>query len=367
MDSARIGSRIGNESSAGPVTVGPRYGVERELRNIWAEVTGQRNIGVHDNFFDVGGTSVTALKVVSRIKAAFGYEIPLAAMLQAPTIAGIAMLMRGSATGEPRALVPIRAGGRRPPLFCFHPLGGSVARFFALARALGDDQPVYGLQALGLFDSALAQDRVEQMAHTYVEEILSVCPHGPYQLIGYSLGGTLAYEAARQLRERTGRTALVVVIDTEPAYPQFDHDELPARAVAEFALEMTLPAQSVRGLGRQAVLRLIYDEAVRRKVITYDFPIDRLASIYDTVSGAMTAVSRYRPGPYPGSLVLIRSDCDDTKPGDLGWGTLVSTVETEFVTLGHFVVMEAKGAARVAQVLRRHLGKAIDDSSNDAH
>jgi thioesterase domain-containing protein len=108
------------------------------------------------------------------------------------------------------------------------------------------------------------------MARSYVAEILTVCPDGPYQFVGDSLGGTLAYEAARQLLARTGRAALVVVIDTEPTYPDFDHHELPAQAVAEFALEIPLPTERMRGLDRQAILRLIYDEAVRRKVITYD-------------------------------------------------------------------------------------------------
>ncbi|MEV0135522.1 thioesterase domain-containing protein [Dactylosporangium sp. NPDC050688] len=333
--------------------------MERQLRNIWSDIVGVAEVGVHDNFFDVGGTSVMALQVLSRIKSEFGYDIPLAAVLQAPTIAGLAMLMRGSATTEPTPLVTIRHGGDEPPIFCFHPLGGSVARYFSLARLLGDRQPVYGLQALGLFDGALAQRSIPQMARTYAEQILRVQPRPPYRLVGYSLGGTIAFETARLLAQRGAAPPLVVLIDTEFTYPPFDTAQLPYTALADFALKVDVPDGAFDGLDREQTLRAIFDVAVRQEVIGPDFPIARLESIYETVAGTLTAVAEYQPGPYSGPVVLIRSaretPTDEGAPADLGWSTVAPAVRTHFVGLGHFVIMEAKGAARIATMLRPYL------------
>ncbi|MEU0479245.1 thioesterase domain-containing protein [Streptosporangium sp. NPDC006013] len=342
--------------------VPPRYGVERQLRSIWSDILGTADIGVHDNFFELGGTSLQALQAISRIKAEFGYDLPLAVALQAPTIAGLAMLLRGSATQERTPLVEIRTAGSQPPVFCFHALGGSVARYFTLAHALGDDQPLYGLQALGLFHASLAQDSIPEMAATYVREILRVQPTGPYRLVGYSLGGIIAYEAARLLAAHDGRPPVLAMIDSVPDFT-YDDQDFPYHALAEFALKIRLPPNALHDADDDQALRFIYQEAVRQNVIGPEFPMERLESIYRTVSGAMTAASRYRPGPYVGRVVLIRSFPDKDRPEDLGWAGLAAAVDTHFVGLGHFVIMEAKGAARIAAVLRPYLSAAHTTTS----
>ena len=193
----------------------PRNEVEKTIAHIWQTLLGVDHIGIHDNFFDLGGSSLLAIRMFSQIKMVFHRKIPLATLLNAPTVeqfAGILGKEEWSASWSP--LVEIQSGDSIPPLFCIHAAGGNVLIYRDLARHIGPDQPVYGLQAQGLDGEQPFHTRIEDMASDYVKEIQGVQPQGPYLLGGYCLGGTVALEMAQQLHRRGQDVALLALWET---------------------------------------------------------------------------------------------------------------------------------------------------------
>lgn len=193
----------------------PKDVLESQLVKIWESVLGVRPLGVRHNFFEVGGHSLLAVRMLQRVEQALGKKLPMATLFQAPTIEQLAALLRQNGWSPTwSSLVAIHTEGSKPPFFCVHGAGGNVLRFYDLARHLGSDQPVYGLQARGLAGNALPRTRVEDMAADYIQEIRKVQPEGPYFLGGYSFGGIIAFEMAQQLTAHRGEQALVVLFDT---------------------------------------------------------------------------------------------------------------------------------------------------------
>jgi phthiocerol/phenolphthiocerol synthesis type-I polyketide synthase E len=189
--------------------------IVRKLTIIWQELLGLAPINPEQNYFDLGGDSLLAVKLFGQIEKTFNVELPLATLFEAPTIAEMARLLasRQPASGW-SSLVPIQPGGSRPKFFCLHGAGGNVLIYRELAEYLGPDQPVFGLQSRGLDGNSPPHTRIEDMAQTYVQEIRRIQPFGPYYLGGYCLGGTIAYEMAQQLQSSGQKVALLALFDT---------------------------------------------------------------------------------------------------------------------------------------------------------
>jgi len=203
-----------SELAARETLVAPTDVVESQLVKIWESILGVRPIGINHDFFELGGHSLLAVRLMQRIEQTFGQKLPVATLLQARTIEQLAAIVKQDGWSSPwSSLVPIQVSGSKIPFFCVHGAGGVVIRFRELARHLGPDQPVYGLQARGLDGKYTSDTRVEDMATHYLEEIRSVQPQGPYLLGGYSLGGMVAFEMAQRLVAE-GEQASVVLFDT---------------------------------------------------------------------------------------------------------------------------------------------------------
>ena len=185
------------------------------LTRIWQELLGIEPISPDQNYFDLGGDSPLAVHLFSRIEQEFKVKLPLATLFDAPTIAELAAILRREAASSGWSpLVAIQTGGSRPNFFCVHGAGGNVLIYRDLARRLGSDQPFYGLQAPGLDGSCAPLTRIEEMAALYEKEIRRVQPRGPYFLGGYCMGGTIAFEIARQIEAQGERVALLALFDT---------------------------------------------------------------------------------------------------------------------------------------------------------
>jgi pimeloyl-ACP methyl ester carboxylesterase len=187
--------------------------IRSRLVEIWQTVLGKRPIGVHDDFFELGGDSLRAARLFALINQSFGRALTLGTLFQAPTVAALAKII-SEAKSTDTCVVAIQAGDTRPPLFCAHGQSGNVMMYRDLARYLGPDQPVYGLQPQGLDGKTPPLARIEDMAANYVKEIQFVQPHGPYVLAGYCMGGTIALEMAQQLCRLGQTVGLVVLLDT---------------------------------------------------------------------------------------------------------------------------------------------------------
>ena len=168
-----------------------RNETEKKLTKLWEELLGVRPIGIQQNYFDLGGNSLLAVRLFARIQKEFSVSLPLATLFEAQTIAELAEILdRRARNGGWSPLVTIQPSGSRPPFFCIHGGGGSVLIYRALSQHLGSDQPFYGLESQGLDGQRPLLTRIEDMAELYVRELRRVQPHGPYFLGGYCMGGT---------------------------------------------------------------------------------------------------------------------------------------------------------------------------------
>ncbi len=194
--------------------VPPRAPDELALARIWSRVLGFDEVGVRDDFFELGGDSLLAAAMLEEVRRAFGRVLTLGALAGAPTIEGLAALLReGAAPSRWRSLVPIRPQGSRTPLFCVHGGLAGVGSFPLLARQLHPDQPFYGLQWDGLTGDGGART-VREMARRYLAEVRDVQPAGPYLLAGHCIGGLVAWEMARQLRAVGEAVAHLFLLDS---------------------------------------------------------------------------------------------------------------------------------------------------------
>ncbi len=211
--------------------VGPRNLMESQLVGLWEEVLGISPIGVQDNFFDLGVSSLTAARLFARIEDEFGTRLPLAPVFSAPTVEALAELLRQDRpAADVGALVPIQPQGSQPPIFGVHGGAGTVLLYAQLAQRLGRDQPFYALQAIGLYGRESPQRTIGDMATRYIAELRTVQPAGPYRLGGYCFGGLVAYEMAARLIAAGERVELVAMFNApSPSYiarydPVFDGD-----------------------------------------------------------------------------------------------------------------------------------------------
>jgi phthiocerol/phenolphthiocerol synthesis type-I polyketide synthase E len=195
--------------------VAPRNEVEQTIAEIWQKLLGVKQIGIHDNYFDLGGNSALAARLFAQIEKIFGKNIPLATLFDAPTVGQLASIIEKEEwSGSWASLVKIQSGDSKPPFFCVHGAGGHVLIYNDLARYLGPDQPFYGLQAQGLNGAQSFITRIEDMAVHYLKEIQTVQPQGPYFLGGYCMGGTVALEMAQQLHAQGQKVALLALMET---------------------------------------------------------------------------------------------------------------------------------------------------------
>lgn len=208
---------VPEEQPAGVVEyVAPRNEVERELAEIWAKALGLERVGVHDNFIELGGHSLRAIQILSKVRERFGISLLLPTFFLAPTVADLALVVienRQDPTSS-SILVPIQVAGTKPPLFCIHAAGGHVMIYQHLAAAMGPDQPVYGLQSRALGDPDREYESIDEMAVDYARAIRERQPTGPYHVLGWSMGGVIGASVARVLESEGNEVAFIGLIDS---------------------------------------------------------------------------------------------------------------------------------------------------------
>jgi amino acid adenylation domain-containing protein len=194
--------------------IAPRTPTESTLAKILTEILNIEDVSIHDNFFDLGGNSLLAVRWLQQINKQFDSELPLSTLFLNPTIESLATSLSSKRDFIPCSpLVSIQPTGSNPPLFCVHPIFGVVFPYYELAHHLGKNQPFYGLQSIGI-DGEPPLTRIEDMATHYIEALRSVQPKGPYFLGGWSFGGWVAFEMAQQLHKSGEEVALLAVLDT---------------------------------------------------------------------------------------------------------------------------------------------------------
>jgi thioesterase domain-containing protein len=328
--------------------------IERSVYEIWISVLGRENFGLNDDFFEVGGTTEAAVDLWKSIRKRFGFDLPLTAVYEAPTIGSMAMLLRGSASGSAeQSLVRLQVGAAsHSPLYCFHPLGGSVARYSDLLSLLGADQPVFGLQSVGLTANGLPDSTIEEMADRYAAEICASPPAGRSIFLGFSLGGVLAMETALRVRHHVTAVPLVIVIDGMPHSRQPDDPLIGYEVLAKVVLNLDLDIESFAALPRDKALERIRAAAADRSLLPANFSLERLRRFADLCEVNYLAANRYIPQWFGGTLLLFRSS-EAGAPWDLGWQSYVDEIIVHEIAGDHNSIMERKGMTLIARKLEQ--------------
>ncbi|MBW8873685.1 MAG: hypothetical protein JF614_01860 [Acidobacteria bacterium] len=282
-------------------------------------------------------------------------------------------------------LVPIQPLGARTPLFFVHALGGEVLGYYQLARQLGTDQPVYGLQARPLDGKAgqaeAPQVTIEQAAAEYVDAVRSFQPVGPYLLAGYSFGGVVAFEMARQLNRAGEEVALLALLD-QPVSPGDEAAEVDTAAVIAGMLQhqargegrtLELDAEALRGLPLDGQLARGLEILGGLEALGPGFDIPLLRDLALGWSSRATAVERYRVSTYPGRITLLRASSVDPvalqeatpqrrqifEDPTLGWGTVAAGgVEVHTVPGNHQTIIAAPHVETLAEILATCIARA---------
>jgi amino acid adenylation domain-containing protein len=286
----------------------PRDELERSVARIWEQTLGMSPIGVRDSFFELGGHSLMAVRLLSRIEREFGIRPPLASLFQAPTIEGLATILRQPRPQEGSRIVPIQARGQHSPFFCCHAGIGN------LAAHLGSDQPCYALEPHG-YDGRRAPANVEQMATNYIQELRSLRFDPPYYLGGCSFGGLVAFEMAQQLCLQGEEVALLALIDpTVPPNPLDPEARLPNKLRRHAA---RLTRLNLRGQWTYLHRRLTWRLGRRLQMLLCQAWITSGRRVPPKLRGfyfyevALRAAEIYPPKPYSGRAILFGTEEND--------------------------------------------------------
>ncbi|WFE41075.1 alpha/beta fold hydrolase [Micromonospora sp. WMMD998] len=287
----------------------PRDAIELVLLHIWRDHLRNPALGVDDDYFAQGGTSLQAVRTLSEIRRRTGVSLPLPAMARAGSVTAMARLLRDGYADTPTPLVPIRPGSPGGPVVaCVHPLGGSVLWYRHLADALPRGHTCVGLQARAL-DPRLSPDHtIGEMAAAYRAEL--ACAYRPEQLVlvGYSFGGLVAYEMASRMADDGERPAAVVLLDTAVTR----REQPPASrarllwSLVNHNFGLDLSADELAALSPDAICARILDEAITRGVLPPGFGPDRLRRLVEIYPINAEAERLYRLPTYPWPLDLVR-------------------------------------------------------------
>jgi acetoacetyl-CoA synthetase len=335
--------------------------IEDRLRAIWEEVLGVAPLRPDDNFFDVGGTSLAAVRLLEAIHERMGLDLPLSILLDAPTIAEMCAAIEAPERGSSRTLVRLRPGRDERPLFVVHSLFGDVLSMRPLALALDTDRAVYGLQARGLDPGEEPHTRVEAMADSYLDSLRSVQPAGPYVLGGHSLGGLVAFEMARRLVARGEAVEWLGLIDSDLHHSVLTAPERVrwlAWKSGDLARALLAdPRARIPRYARKVVLRVAPGAPVRMPARESSWP-PLMRRLEDAGWAAFDA---YEPGPYPGSATFFqverrREDMGDPLPV---WRRVVSAgLTVERVPGSHADVVAEPNVRYLAERVSAHLARS---------
>lgn len=192
---------------------------QQKIQEIWQRLLGVNNIGLHDDFFELGGDSLIAVNLMIRLEMDTGKRLPLNSLFQNPRLEDFAKLFEGSNESEEQekwsCFVPIKPSGSKPPIYLIHAAGSHVSTYYLLAKKLDVEQPVFGLQAKGLNGIDDPITTIEEIAAHYIAEIIKHNPNGPYYIGGHSFGGYVAFEMAKQLKRMNRKVERVIMFDID--------------------------------------------------------------------------------------------------------------------------------------------------------
>ncbi len=359
-------------SRSGREYVAPRNDLQQQLVDIWEELFKLHPIGVTDNFFELGGHSLQMIMLVTRVEERLGKRVTMAELFDDPTIEHLSELIgHGKENLLQSLIVPLRAEGARPILFSPHASGGHVWCYKDLVQYLGDDQPFYGVQPRAPENGLVYHTEIEAMASDYVEAIRSFQPTGPYWLSGWSMGGVIAFEMARQLQQQEQEVAMLALLDS--GVPEAKEQEYNwAVLLSIFAFDLGLTKEHITRppnwtpRPQMVELRELWAVARRAAVVPAAMTLVEFRQLFDIFKIYANTMRRYNPGQFQGRITLFRpvdefgqvvfsSNTEKAEQDKFdGWSLLATEgVEVRNVPGNHFSMLQEPHVQILGEQLRQ--------------
>lgn len=323
----------------------PTTNLEKTISKIWCSALKKEKIDIEADFFELGGHSLLAVKVISALEKEIGSKIAINQLFKHPNILELAKAIENinqSQTGW-NSLVPIKPTGSKPPLYIVHGVGSTVAIYYSLAKFIENDQPVYGFQPKGLDGIEAPNKSLEEMAAYYISLMVEQNPHGPYNISGYSFGGYVAYEMARQLRSMGKKVGTLILFDTS-AYDSgeklstFDKIKLRSRIILN---EINFVLHEPKGYfeKKSRSFQRKRDKVLVKMKIKPDpkFLEDSKSVLNRIAKNNADILMKYSLAPYNGPMYLFRAKTQGfyvEEPKYYGWVPFVEKVNVVHVS-GH--------------------------------
>ncbi|WP_143965713.1 non-ribosomal peptide synthetase [Gordonia zhaorongruii] len=351
----------------------PATAAEQDVAQVFAEVLelNVSEVSATAGFFDLGGNSLAAARVVARLREALNTEVELAWLFEDATVRGLAgRITAGDANGLNSVLIPLRADGERSPLFCVHPAGGLAWFFGGFAPYLAD-RPIYGLQDPHVVADEPPVTDVADLAARYVDEIRTAYPEGPYNLLGWSIGGTLAFEMARQLNAAGQEVDYLGVMDAslvveESAEPSAQTDSAASGAVTDVLgswRDLFDLGDDVQADNAEQVAEIVREQIAGMGLLE-EGQVQRIMTSFAT---AETMLEGYRPGNYEGDVHFFTATAEKSAPEEFraAWHRYVEgSVINVDVPTHHLGMADAASVALIGPAIENALrvnGPAIPD------
>ncbi|MEG4499157.1 beta-ketoacyl synthase N-terminal-like domain-containing protein [Microcoleus sp. F10-C6] len=374
LDSTLLHSRPNLHSTY----VAPRDEIEQTIARIWQNFLGIEQVGINDDFFDLGGDSLLAVQLITKLNETLLKVLSPHSLLQSSTIAALAALIKDNPdlsdnTNQPlqpaceSLLVEIQRGSFKQPLFLVHPVGGHVYIYRDLARYLGSDQPIFGIQAHVSDGESESFTKVEEMAARYIEAVRVKQPEGPYFLGGSSFGGTVAFEMAQQLNAQGEKIALLTLIDTPGP------DQMPVLATEDdtailvyllgVGFNLSLSMEVLQKLEPEEQLLYFLEQVkIANRVVPPDFGVPQIRQFLHLFKVHAQAMRNYIPQNYPGRIIFFRAneqnEVNHNNP-ELPWIEVASGgVEVQEVPGNHITMNYPPHVQVMAEQLRVYIDEA---------
>lgn len=316
--------------------VPPRNGIELKLTEIWQKVLGVPQVGIQDNFFEVGGNSLLAVSLLNKVETALGTSLPVSIFAEAQTIEELShYLSESRSSNSQKLLITLQNGNsQKTPIFFAHALWGNTLFYRRFIDYLDLDHPCYGIESIGSSGKHEPATSIGKMVDRYLEEILTVQPQGPYFLCGYSLGGIIVYELAQRLIERGQSIAFLCLIDSVNPDRQ---KPSPVEGKQSLTLRNSLPfhASNLLKLNISEQLQYIYYRLVWHltggkfsvfyKIYLHLRQEPQKLRLIQVAAAHNQAVKKYTPTASPVQLTLFRAQQQDLGldlDRTLGWSEL---------------------------------------------
>ncbi|MFD4459296.1 amino acid adenylation domain-containing protein [Nocardia sp. NPDC058480] len=311
----------------------PMTPIERSVADAFAQVLDTPKVGLDDDFYQLGGNSLLATRVVDQLRRELDTDVAVLWMFTERTVEQLARRIVTAAAmpgmgsvdsaGTPLAVqLPIRTEGELPPLFCIHPASGLAWSYAGLSQLMTPGRPIYGLQSPELTGDGDPPESIDAYADRYVREIRARQPHGPYNVLGWSFGGFIAHAVAARLQQQGESVALLAVLDADLAVRDADPGAplTPGEFVHEFGA--TLGFESIPAQMSATEAAALINNSIGGQLVE-PIHIERLADSYNR---SARLVAGYLPPVFDGNLLYFTAlrDADDPDRGVGNWRPFVT-------------------------------------------